>query len=321
MTGGSHGPGIWFYRTTDGGKTWREQSLPVPSGYSTGGGSAVTWPPVFFGEKDGFFPVRFGAQQPPATIFYVTRDGGESWNPTAPLAPEGNKRLVWSFVDPRHGFAADGERLYQTTDGGRNWAKLAPDPDLAGVRQLAFVNSKTGWALVSEAGSTRTRLLKTVDGGSAWNAVIPGLASKNFDFILKYGVGAKNVLDTFAGTFTRDLIMAGAATTRLALTPEEMGAVYAEMVKIDIFGYPERFTPRQKGTSQVYVTPHSTYYLKLQVGGKVKEIFWEDTTGRQNLAAQPVEAVQLRNLIEKIIRMVEEKEDFKKLPEAEGGYV
>lgn len=140
---------------------------------------------------------------------------------------------------------------------------------------------------------------------------------EDFNFILKYGVGAKNVLDTFAGTFTKDLVNARTVTTRLTLTPEEMAAVYAEMRRLNIFAYPEEFAPRQNG---LYITPHPTYYLKVQMDGKVKEIYWEDITGEQNLSAQPQEAVQLRNLIDKIVRMIEAKEEFKQLPQPEGVY-
>ncbi|GFN23898.1 hypothetical protein [Thermanaeromonas sp. C210] len=143
---------------------------------------------------------------------------------------------------------------------------------------------------------------------------------EDFNFILKYGVEAKNVLDTFAGTFTKDLINAGRVTTRLTLTPEEMAAVYAEMRRINILAYPEEFPPGQKKLGQVYVTPYPTYYLKVRMDGKVKEIYWEDITGGQNMSAQPQEAVQLRNLIDKIIGMIEAKEEFKQLPTPEGGY-
>lgn len=173
VTGYSHGPGIFLYQTSDGGETWREQSLPVPPGYGTEGGSASAWPPVFFDGKDGFLPVRFGAQQPPATVFYATHDGGATWNPTAPVTPENNKGLVWSFADARHGFATDGDRLYLTADGGRKWTEITPDTSLVGVLQLEFINSKKGWALVSEPGSTRTRLLRTVDGGRTWKLLHP----------------------------------------------------------------------------------------------------------------------------------------------------
>ncbi|MBE3582024.1 MAG: hypothetical protein IMW96_10415 [Thermoanaerobacteraceae bacterium] len=143
---------------------------------------------------------------------------------------------------------------------------------------------------------------------------------EDFNFILKYGVGAKNVLDTFAGTFTKDLVNTGTVTTGLTLTPQEMAAVYAEMRRLNIFAYPEEFAPRQKGLDQVYISPHPTYYLKVQMDGKVKEICWEDTAGEQNLSAQPQEAVQLRNLIDNIVRMIEAKEEFKQLPKPEGGY-
>jgi len=91
---------------------------------------------------------------------------------------------------------------------------------------------------------------------------------QDFNFILKYGIGAKNVLDTSGGTFTKDLISAGTRTAELSLTGKEMQGIYEEMERINIFSYFEKFSPK----SDVFVTPHPTYYLKIQANRKVKEI-------------------------------------------------
>lgn len=144
------------------------------------------------------------------------------------------------------------------------------------------------------------------------NAEKDASITEDFGFILKYGVGAKNALDTVAGTFTRDLVTDGTATTELRLTKREMEQVYRAMQEIDIFSYPDEFDPR----SDVFVTPYNTYHLKIQYGDQVKEISWKDEH-----ISEDAQAVRLRNLIESIINMIEKKKEFKKLPEPGGWYV
>lgn len=135
---------------------------------------------------------------------------------------------------------------------------------------------------------------------------------QDFNFIMKYGIGAKNVLDTAGGTFTKDLISAGTKTTELSLTEKELQGIYSEMDRINILNYPEKFSPK----SDVFMTPHPTYYLKIQVNSEVKEILWEDKND-----SQAVEAVQLRNLVNRIVQSIEKKKEFKTLPGAVGGYI
>lgn len=133
----------------------------------------------------------------------------------------------------------------------------------------------------------------------------------DFDFIIKYGIEAKNQLNTFEGTFTKDLIAAGTITTKLKLTDMDMQTVYQEMQKIDIFSYPENFAP----SSNMFVTPHETYYIKVKSNGRVKEILWKD----ENLS-EDSRAVQLRDTINIIKELIENKPEYRKLPEPEGGY-
>lgn len=134
---------------------------------------------------------------------------------------------------------------------------------------------------------------------------------KDFNFVFNYGVGAKNQLDTIKGQYTKDMVIEPSVSTNLKLTDEEMNTIYSEMMRINILDYPENFKPKNNG----FQTPFSTYHIKIIIDGKEKNISWED----ENIS-QSKEAVQLRELFKKIQEIIVNKEEFKKLPEAKGGY-
>ncbi len=179
-------PGI-IYRTQDGGRTWREQVLKPPPGYPK---SAIDVgdPLVFFSGKEGMLTVTYWPepQSPNETLLYFTRDGGQTWQSRPPLKPWGivdflnaNEGWHWSW-EPTDNPAASSitpvkERLYHTTDGGKTWASIEPDQNLKhfldqglNISQLDFINSRTGWALLSSS-----KLLQTTDGGDSWTAAYP----------------------------------------------------------------------------------------------------------------------------------------------------
>ncbi|KKM08909.1 hypothetical protein SY88_20770 [Clostridiales bacterium PH28_bin88] len=139
---------------------------------------------------------------------------------------------------------------------------------------------------------------------------------RDFNFVLEYGYGARNILDTFQGTFTKDL-GAGNAVTHLSLTEEEMKTLYKQMVKINVWNYPETFDADPRRMRRI-VFPHNTYRLKIQAAGKMKEKFWRDWVVWGNPNEEPVAAIELRNLINQIVDMIMEKEEYKKLPEFHG---
>jgi hypothetical protein len=152
--------------------------------------------------------------------------------------------------------------------------------------------------------------LRTPLLGNLENLFIPYDSSKNpvnLDF--KFGFALRNELNTFDGTFTKDLVIDGTITTRLTLSQEELTQIQQKLSDIGFWDYPETFP------SQGIVTPRADYYIKVENGSTVKEVSWysdsEEDTKTENLR-------QFRDFL---INMIMEKLEYKLLPPANGAYL
>jgi hypothetical protein len=142
---------------------------------------------------------------------------------------------------------------------------------------------------------------------------LPSERPADFGFVFAYGVQARNVLDTFAARFTKDLISphTPTATGVFDLTEEELDRVYDELGAIDILGYESVFRP---DTGGVFKAPHESYHLRFRANGVWKEIYWDDA-GDSTASA----AVALRGVLQDVRRMIEEDARYKALPPIQGG--
>jgi hypothetical protein len=143
---------------------------------------------------------------------------------------------------------------------------------------------------------------------------LPDTRPADFGVVLAYGVSARNVLDTFAGTFTKDLISPDTptATAVLNLTEDDLDRIYWQL-RIDLSGYARIYRP---DTGGVFKEPHDSYYLRVRAAGRDKEVFWAD----EGDSALP-DAVRLRNTFEVIRSIIEQKPEVQDLPPVEGGYL
>lgn len=141
-------------------------------------------------------------------------------------------------------------------------------------------------------------------------------AQSDFNVLFKYGVGARNVLNTYEGTYTKDLVLDPPVTTELSLTQDEQNRIYQKMVDINFFEYPDTFSIAVDNEEAGFFTPFSTYYFKVEHNSTTKELLWED-----KIFAEDEKADKLRELINFIREIVESKEEYKKLPPSTGGYL
>jgi hypothetical protein len=142
-------------------------------------------------------------------------------------------------------------------------------------------------------------------------------SASDFNMIFKYGVGAKNELNTFEGTFTRDMIMDPSITIDLVLSGEELDIIMQKMVEIDFVGYPDNFSvevPPGEATGEMI--PYPSYYFKVEYGSQVKELRWDD-----KIINESEKAGRLRDLIDLIIGIIESKREYQELPAPKGGYM
>lgn len=155
----------WLYQTTDGGKTWHNQPLPLPGGL-TNVGEWITTPPVFFGTT-GLMPVLLYAGHEGLDL-YVSSNGGQSWTPTQFSSINSQNVYV---VDTQHAWAAETANtnttsIYGTSNAGQSWQQISTLAQPVG--SMSFIDDQHGWAI----GATATPLLwRTSDGGQSWQSI------------------------------------------------------------------------------------------------------------------------------------------------------
>lgn len=134
------------------------------------------------------------------------------------------------------------------------------------------------------------------------------IQSTSFNLIFKYGVGAKNELNTFAQTYTKDMVMDPSVIIKLKLTDNELAGIYQKLNDLKLFN--ESTKPIE---GNVMVTPCSSYYLKVQINSEQKELSWNNCRGRINDKFQQFTSY--------ILQIIESKEEYKKLPTPQSGYL
>ena len=139
------------------------------------------------------------------------------------------------------------------------------------------------------------------------------------NIIFRYGIsGAKhmNELNTFKGIFIKDMVNKDPVKTKLDLTQAELDTVYRKMVDIDFFSYPRGFQPKLEGDVIGEVEPFSILYLEYRDGSRVKVVQWNT----RYWAPEDPEYQNLKELASLIIKLIQDKPEYQKLPEPTAGY-
>jgi photosystem II stability/assembly factor-like uncharacterized protein len=174
----------WIWISSDGGRTWHNQSLPIPKGMTV----INTFPPVFSGPNNGAFLAELvQGSQTGIYRLYVTHNGGRSWTGSDLLSTLEGGALTTSVVDPWHAWVSDGRNLYRTANAGQHWTPIYPKvpsfarafwtngriTDSSPDTTIDFVSATTGFAYDSQSNKTRRCILTTTDGGNSWQPIYP----------------------------------------------------------------------------------------------------------------------------------------------------
>ena len=173
VTGGSltdGGPGRVF-RTTDGGRTWKDVSPP-----ETGG---LEFRDVEARSARGAVILAIGPGD--ASRIYRTSDGGRTWDTTfVNDDPAAFYDCMAFYADGRHGLAlsdpVDGKfRILATRDGGRSWSVLPSDGMPEASTEFGFAASgdclvTVGHTAYFGSGGGAARVFRSDDFGLTWTA-------------------------------------------------------------------------------------------------------------------------------------------------------
>jgi hypothetical protein len=166
--------------------------------------------------------------------------------------------------------------------------------------------------------TTTSTVAQTPTSTTTPPAGLPVTMPEDFAFVAAYGVGAKNVLDTDSGTFTKDLgPQQDPAVTDLRLSQVQIEELYADLVELKPLSYSLPYDPDKGATgATVHVSTYQTYQLEIRMGGAgTNAVFWEDTS-----QSTTTKAAALRGWFIKLRQMIEATPEWKALPPMTGGY-
>jgi photosystem II stability/assembly factor-like uncharacterized protein len=153
-----------FLSTSDGGKQWYPQFLPLVKGFNPH--------ELFFVDAMHGWIMGELNSNPTSTDLLRTTDGGKSWK-TTKIPTKYFSTLF--FINASTGWiAGDSGKIWKTTDGGATWVSQRPFQNQVIVQTIFFWDTLRGWA-----GTSTGTLLSTNDGGATWTP-LPSSEVTNF---------------------------------------------------------------------------------------------------------------------------------------------
>ncbi|MHB8926856.1 MAG: WD40/YVTN/BNR-like repeat-containing protein [Bacillota bacterium] len=164
-----------LYRTGDGGATWTKTAGVEPGKLTPGGlpMSGYKTGLTFLNESTGWLAGFLGAPASVAELFYVTHDGGRTWQPQTLAIEDGFGSAGVTIAPPvffgqKEGLllvsSGSASRLYATGDRGATWTPEG-DVSASGTPVIDVVDRDHVFLAYGHS------IVATSDGGHHWTAV------------------------------------------------------------------------------------------------------------------------------------------------------
>ena len=149
-------------KTTDGGKDWIIQYIPLNNTYSAGAQN------IYFADINTGYAATYEG-------IIKTTNGGNEWKL---IYPSGAYWQSIFFTDGMTGYAALDNNIFKTTDGGESW--IAQNSGIGEpLSSIYFPVKDTGYAV-----GLNGTIIKTTDGGGTYTSV-PELGIRNEELRIK----------------------------------------------------------------------------------------------------------------------------------------
>jgi hypothetical protein len=139
--------------------------------------------------------------------------------------------------------------------------------------------------------------------------------TRDFNVKFNYGVTARNILNTFQNTYTKDLIFDGDTMVPFKLSAIDLKQILDKIIEIGFFEYPDTFIVPTEGPVTI-VRPSSKYKFDVSTKVSNKHLYWDDEIRNEN-----AQAIKLRELNALIIGIIQSKPEYSQLPPVNGGYL
>jgi len=144
----------------------------------------------------------------------------------------------------------------------------------------------------------------------------------DFNFSISYGyLEAKNRIDTYNGTFTKDLIMDGTKTVNFTIPSAEMEKIYTAFKEYRISELPEDINSNVIiGSLSVIREPEYRYSLTYTCNNETKSVVCNDGGPWDAYKGAPDTRNRLVNFVNTVCDYIYNTDIYKNMPSANGGY-
>lgn len=128
-----------------------------------------------------------------------------------------------------------------------------------------------------------------------------------------------NVLDTYEGYIQKDLIRNGIAKTEYTPSDEEIVAIYEKITELELTSFPSDVRAEDE-----IIQPMTYFEVRFTMNGETYEILADTTITQSTWLNENIKAEEAEKLNEFCRFMAElmiETEEYKSLPDSEGGYM
>ena len=141
------------------------------------------------------------------------------------------------------------------------------------------------------------------------------------DFAIYYSdwIVNKNILDTYEGYIQKDLIENGVDRVDYDISDDILQSIYDKIIELDLCSIDKEMTSANLTTSdKIYgVEPCTHYEIKFTINGKIYTITGDETANSHKNNENAKSFCEFISFMRQIIISTDE---YKSLPEAQGGY-